>query len=89
MFFFAFLACPPSTYKDYTGDAGACKSCPANSGHHLMGSASLSDCQCFSGYLGSPELSNPCISKSLIYRKSIIKISFSGLETNGSQLVTD
>ena len=51
-------ACPDNTYND--GSTIYCQPCPANSGHSLTGSRSVSDCKCFKGYQGRPESGNPC-----------------------------
>ena len=60
---FCFIACPASTYKDFLGYADECTACPVNSGHVNTGSLSISDCDCFTGYRGSPENGQECTSK--------------------------
>lgn len=64
MFSLTFLACPMSTYKDNSEVAASCKHCPPNSGHQRLGSITLSDCECLTGYWGQPENGIPCESKS-------------------------
>ena len=60
---FCFIACPGNTYKDFLGYADQCTACPDNSGHGITGSSSLSDCDCFTGWSGSPENEQECTSK--------------------------
>ncbi|CAH3029825.1 unnamed protein product, partial [Porites evermanni] len=57
-------ACPHNTYND--GSTIYCQPCPANSGHSLTGSLSVSDCKCFKGYEGRPESGNPCTVRSCV-----------------------
>ena len=57
-FFCETAACSHNTYND--GSTIYCQPCPANSGHSLTGSRSVSDCKCFKGYQGRPESGNPC-----------------------------
>lgn len=58
-----FKECPPSTYKDFVGYTDECTACPADSAHVLTGSSSISDCQCNTGWRGSPENGQECTSK--------------------------
>ena len=58
-----FKECPESTYKDFLGYADECTACPDNSGHTNKGSAAISDCECFTGYRGSPVDGQECTSK--------------------------
>ncbi|XP_068719978.1 sushi, von Willebrand factor type A, EGF and pentraxin domain-containing protein 1-like [Montipora capricornis] len=54
------ILCPPSTYKDFSGHADSCTACPLNSGHKHIGSRSRLDCECDTGYQGTPENGNDC-----------------------------
>ncbi|XP_073228666.1 E-selectin-like [Porites lutea] len=54
--------CPYNQYND--GSSSYCKACPANSGHGIIGSTSVSDCTCFKGYAGSPQHGLSCTVRS-------------------------
>ena len=58
------VACPFSQYND--GSSSYCKACPANSGHAIIGSTSVSDCKCFKGYAGSPEHGLSCTGENFV-----------------------
>lgn len=63
VFFFLFsLACPPSTYKNFTGYAKQCSPCPAFSGNSISGSKTIEECACFTGYKGNPDKGYDCTS---------------------------
>ena len=58
------VACPFNQYND--GSSSYCKACPANSGHGIIGSTSLSDCKCFKGYTGSPQHGLSCTGENVV-----------------------
>ena len=76
-------ACPHNTYND--GSTIYCQPCPANSGHSLTGSRSVSDCKCFKGYQGRPEVGNPCTGEKDPFFASSTRY-FSDVFENGSFL---
>ena len=58
------VACPFNQYND--GSSSYCKACPANSGHRIIGSTSVSDCKCFKGYVGSPQHGLSCTGENFV-----------------------
>ena len=82
-FFYETAACPHNTYND--GSTIYCQPCPANSGHSLTGSRSVSDCKCFKGYEGGPESGNPCTGEKDLFFAPFTRY-FSDVFENGSFL---
>ena len=82
-FFYETAACPHNTYND--GSTIYCQPCPANSGHSLTGSRSVSDCKCFKGYQGRPESGNPCTGEKDLFFAPFTRY-FSDVFENGSFL---